>query len=62
MGKDWRFLNGRIVGSGLEVEKTWIHMAYFVEDEGRPSSRRGSRMVRSSQRARYRRGRAGDSL
>jgi hypothetical protein len=54
LGTDWRFLNGRIVGSGLEVEKTWIHMAYFVEDEGKGRGSRTRRMARSSERARYR--------
>lgn len=56
MGKDWRFLNGRIVGSGLEVKDAWVHMAYFVEDEGMDSVSRERRMARASQRARYRRG------
>lgn len=55
LGDDWRFLNGRILGSGLEVEKTWIHMAYFVEDGGTTSRQHGRRMAQSSERARYRR-------
>jgi len=60
LGKDWRFLNGRIVGSGLEVENTWIHMAYFVEDAGSVSGCRQRRMARSSERARYRRESGGE--
>jgi len=62
LGRDWRFLNGRIVGSGLEVEETWIHMAYFVEEEGRGHGGRVRRMAPSSQRARYRRESGGEDV
>lgn len=64
LGKDWRFLDGHIVGSGLDVETSWIHMAYFVEDEGSGHSGRARHMARYSERARYRRerGDGGDDV
>jgi len=34
MGNDWRFRQEKIVGSGLEVEETWVHLAFFLEEEG----------------------------
>lgn len=33
LGEDWRFQKESIIGSGLQVDKTWVHMAYFWEDE-----------------------------
>ncbi len=57
LGEDWRFVSPTIVGSGLEVDDTWIHMAYFVDE---PDSDEGpihrGRMARMSHRSRYRRG------
>ena len=57
LGTDWRFVTSTIVGSGLEVDHTWVHMAYFVDNA---DSHRGSRMLpgtiaRPSRRSRYRR-------
>ena len=56
LGTDWRFIEEPIVGSGLEVEDTWIHMAYFMDEPDVDSSgyRRG-RMARMSRRSQYRR-------
>lgn len=56
LGTDWRFVKEPIVGSGLEVEHTWIHMAYFMDPQGMAgkSGSRG-RMVSMSRRARNRR-------
>lgn len=33
LGTDWRFLNGELVGSGLEFQDTWIHLAAFIDPE-----------------------------
>ncbi len=58
LGTDWRFLQEPIVGSGLEHEDTWIHMAYFmdeVEDANGGGSSRHGRMARMSRRSGYRR-------
>ena len=54
LGQDWRFTEGNIVGSGLEFEKTWIHMAYFVDDVESPPRSHGH-MARMSRRSRFRR-------
>jgi hypothetical protein len=57
LGSDWRFVDTAIVGSGLDYEDTWIHMAYFMDDPktgGHNQPRRA--MVRMSRRSRYRRG------
>jgi hypothetical protein len=57
LGTDWRFVSDSIVGSGLEVDDTWVHMAYFVDElhedfGGRSAS---GKIARMSQRSRYRR-------
>jgi hypothetical protein len=53
---DWRFVEESVVGSGLEVDDTWIHMAYFVDEADADSSnRRRARMSRMSERRRHRR-------
>lgn len=62
LGKDWRFVQDPIVGSGLKFEDAWIHMAYFMDEAEaaeRTSTRRG-RMARMSRRSNYRR-RGGDN-
>lgn len=57
LGTDWRFIKEPIVGSGLEVEDTWIHMAYFMDEhEGAHEDYEQRRMTRMSRRARNRRG------
>lgn len=38
LGEDWRFQKESITGSGLQVEQTWVHLAYFFEDEDLPES------------------------
>lgn len=58
LGGDWRFIEEPIVGSGLEHEDTWIHMAYFMdedEDADGTATRRG-RIARMSRRSQNRRG------
>lgn len=56
VGMDWRFVDESLVGSGLEVDDTWIHMAYFVDEADADSSnRRRARMSRMSERRRHRR-------
>ncbi len=55
LGKDWRFLKESIVGSGLEVEDTWIHMAYFKDEQEADKAGPRRHMSRMSRRARYRR-------
>ena len=56
LGTDWRFVSPGIVGSGLEYENTWIHMAYFVDEESARQSGRSARMARMSRRSHWRRG------
>jgi hypothetical protein len=55
LGTDWRFVSDTLVGSGLEVQATWIHMAYFVDDGGSAATRDHPRMARMSRRSSYRR-------
>jgi hypothetical protein len=55
VGMDWRFIDESLVGSGLEVDDTWIHMAYFVDEADSDASGRRGRMTRMSQRRRYHR-------
>ncbi len=56
LGTDWRFIRDPIVGSGLEVEDCWIHMAYFVdEQEGSSGERLRRGLARMSRRSRFRR-------
>ncbi|HSH09705.1 MAG TPA: DUF6569 family protein, partial [Oceanipulchritudo sp.] len=56
-GTDWRFIKEPLVGSGLEVEDTWIHMAYFHDepDAGQEGNGARRRMARMSRRSNYRR-------
>ena len=64
LGTDWRFLREPVVGSGLEVDKTWIHLAYFLEEgeAGNGEHSRKGRMARMSRRSGYRRYRGDDDL
>ena len=56
LGSDWRFIQEPIVGSGLEVEKTWIHMAYFMDEvEADGSGSKRGRIARMSRRSQSRR-------
>ena len=57
LGTDWRFIDSDLVGSGLEVEDAWVHMAYFLDEQksgGEEPSRRRS-LPRMSRRSQYRR-------
>lgn len=38
LGEDWRFQQEPITGSGLQVDQTWVHLAYFFEDEDLPEN------------------------
>ena len=54
LGRDWRFVDSAIVGSGLEFEDTWIHMAYFMDEAESTENgheARLQRMARMSRRA-----------
>ena len=56
LGTDWRFQKEPIVGSGLEVDNTWIHMAYFMDErEAESFDYERRRMARMSRRAQSRR-------
>jgi hypothetical protein len=55
MGTDWRFMEEPVVGSGLEVDDTWIHMAYFLDEPETDERPGGRRMARMSRRSHYRR-------
>jgi hypothetical protein len=57
LGTDWRFVSDSIVGSGLEVEDAWVHMAYFVDEvESRGGyNRLPGTIARPSRRSRFRR-------
>ncbi|NDV61428.1 hypothetical protein G0Q06_03090 [Puniceicoccales bacterium CK1056] len=57
LGTDWRFVSDSIVGSGLEVDDAWVHMAYFVDEaeSHRQSSRLPGTIARPSRRSRFRR-------
>lgn len=57
LGTDWRFHEEPVVGSGLEVDQAWIHLAYFLEEieSGEESSTHRRRMTRMSRRSGYRR-------
>jgi hypothetical protein len=57
LGTDWRFIGRGLVGSGLEVEGTWIHMACFMDEADPDGGESGSRrkMPRMSRRSQYRR-------
>jgi hypothetical protein len=51
MGEDFRFQHENILGSGLKIESTWVHLAYFLEDEtDRSLYHRRYRIVRASRR------------
>ena len=62
LGTDWRFIEGEVVGSGLEVDDAWVHMAYFLDDADASQEHRENRrrMARMSRRSQYRRLRPDD--
>ena len=57
LGTDWRFMEKDVVGSGLEAEGAWIHMAYFVDQEEEPGDPGPARhrLPRMSRRSHFRR-------
>lgn len=62
LGTDWRFIEGDLVGSGLEVDHTWVHMAYFLDEQKAAGEERPRRqhLPRMSRRSQYRRRGNGD--